>query len=246
MNVVVSGDHPLVEEMAQLNRSAGHDTQAYHDGELPATPWDIIVDLHHAPQAKWSVLQRLSPVTSESTLILSLALTTTVTEIATWVAHPERVVGFGLISPVTAPGLVELAAGLHREDRVLQQAMSYWQSIKLEPVVVREGPGLVRARTLCCLINEAASALAEGVASPADIDTAMRLGTNYPYGPLEWADQMGLDNVLAILEGIFGEYGEDRYRPTPLLKRMVVAGRLGKGAGHGFYAYSAGGERLEP
>jgi 3-hydroxybutyryl-CoA dehydrogenase len=95
----------------------------------------------------------------------------------------------------------------------------------------------VRARTVCCLINEAASALLENVASAEDIDQAMKLGTNYPHGPLAWADHIGLDAVLGVMTGLFEEWGEDRYRPSPLLRRMVLAGRLGKKTGEGFYQY---------
>jgi 3-hydroxybutyryl-CoA dehydrogenase len=100
---------------------------------------------------------------------------------------------------------------------------------------------LVRARIVCCLINEAVTALMEGVASAADIDLAMKLGTNYPHGPLEWADQIGLDTVLGVMQGLFDEWGEDRYRPSPLLRRMVLAGKLGRKSGEGFYRYDPAG-----
>lgn len=92
-------------------------------------------------------------------------------------------------------------------------------------------------RTIACLINEAASAVMEGVATPADIDQAMKLGTNYPHGPLAWADLIGLDTVLGVLTGLFNEFGEDRYRPCPLLRRLVTAGHLGQKSGRGFYHY---------
>lgn len=119
----------------------------------------------------------------------------------------------------------------------MEKAKSFWQSLEMKPVVVADGPGLVRARTVCCLINEAASALFEGVASAEDIDTAMRLGTNYPHGPFEWADIIGVDTVLGVMNGLFHEWGEDRYRPSPLLRRMVLAGHLGRKSGRGFYDY---------
>jgi 3-hydroxybutyryl-CoA dehydrogenase len=104
-------------------------------------------------------------------------------------------------------------------------------------MVVPDGPGLVFPRILCMIINEAAFALMEGVASAEDIDTAMKLGTNYPLGPLEWADRIGLDQVLGVLEGLQAEYGEDRYRPAPLLRQLVRAGHLGLSTGRGFYPY---------
>jgi 3-hydroxybutyryl-CoA dehydrogenase len=96
---------------------------------------------------------------------------------------------------------------------------------------------LILPRIVCCLVNEAAYALMENVAQPRDIDAAMKLGTNYPYGPLEWGDLIGLDVVLAVLRGLYDEFGDDRYRPAPLLKQMVRAGRLAKKSDRGFYNY---------
>ena len=113
------------------------------------------------------------------------------------------------------------------------------QILGFDPVLVADGPGLVRARILCCLINEAIGALMEGVAIVEDIDKAMRLGTNYPFGPLAWADQIGLDTVLGVMTGLHKEWGEDRYRPSPLLRRKVLAGHLGKKSGRGFYIYDS-------
>jgi 3-hydroxybutyryl-CoA dehydrogenase len=101
---------------------------------------------------------------------------------------------------------------------------------------VKDAPGLVFPRILSLIVNEAARSLDEGVAA-GDIDTAMRLGVNYPAGPLGWADRAGLDEVLAVLEGLQRETGDDRYRPAPLIRKMVLAGRLGEASGRGFYDY---------
>ncbi|MCA9993795.1 MAG: 3-hydroxybutyryl-CoA dehydrogenase, partial [Anaerolineales bacterium] len=132
------------------------------------------------------------------------------------------------------------APALQTNDANLARAAAFWKGLGCDTVIVADGPGLVRARVVCCLINEATSALMEGVATAEDIDKAMKLGTNYPMGPLAWADLLGLDMVLGVMNGLFAEWGEDRYRPTPLLRRMVAAGYLGRKSGQGFYVYPAG------
>ena len=105
---------------------------------------------------------------------------------------------------------------------------------------MKDTPGLTFPRILSLIINEAARSLEEGVASAEEIDVAMRLGVNYPQGPLQWADQIGLDEVLAVLEGLQRETGEDRYRPATLMKKLVIAGFLGETSGRGFYTYKEG------
>lgn len=106
----------------------------------------------------------------------------------------------------------------------LEKARTFFESLGFTVVEVPDGPGLIQARIVACLANEAMSALSEGVADAKTIDTAMKLGTNYPLGPLEWAELIGLESILAIMQGLQSEYGEDRYRPHPLLRRLVAAG----------------------
>jgi 3-hydroxybutyryl-CoA dehydrogenase len=179
----------------------------------------------------------LSDAVPHRALIQASALATSATQAAACVTRPERVVGFGLLPPLPENGIVELAPALQTSSDTMQRAKAFWQMIGYEAIEVADGPGLVRNRIVCCLINEAVSALMEGVASAADIDLAMKLGTSYPYGPLEWADIIGLDTVLGVMTGLFEEWGDDRYRPAPLLRQMVLAGLLGKKTGAGFYPY---------
>ncbi|MCB0034067.1 MAG: hypothetical protein KDE51_08615 [Anaerolineales bacterium] len=248
MKVVVAGEIPFVTELSKLCRSAGHDTKAYlvedffdaiesgYANDLEDV--DVLIEIHNeSKNAKQELMMGLAGVLSSQALILSSALPTSTTEIASWLHKSERVVGFGLIPPIEAGGVVEIAAGLQTSDAHLQRAKDFWATLGLETVQVKDGPGLVRARTLCCLINEAISALMEGVATAEDIDKAMQLGTNYPRGLLAWADYIGLDAVLGVMTGLFTEWGESRYRPSPLLKRMVLAGKLGQKSGEGFYKY---------
>jgi len=249
MKVLLVGELPFVTEVGELCLNAGHDTAVYvvedlldaqHSaGAMPeAAEAEVVIELfNESADIKEKLLWILGTAVSADALVLSSALPVSTTQAAAWVSHPERVVGIGLLPPLPANGIVELARGLQTADSTLERARTFWQQTGQKTILVGDGPGLVRARTVCCLINEAVSALQEGVATPADIDTAMKLGTNYPHGPLEWADTIGLDTVLGVMVGLYTEWGEDRYRPAPLLKRMVLAGKLGRKSGEGFYNY---------
>jgi 3-hydroxybutyryl-CoA dehydrogenase len=159
---------------------------------------------------------------------------------ASWLKKPERVVGFATFYPLKDRRLVELAAGLRTAEPALEQVEQLFKALDKESVRVKDSPGLTFPRILSLIINEAARSLEEGVASAEEIDVAMRLGVNYPQGPLKWADQIGLDEVLAVLEGLQRETGDDRYRPAPLMKKLVIAGFLGETSGRGFYTYKEG------
>ncbi len=255
MKVVIAGEIPFLEEVGQLCVTAGHDTAMYlvedflsaqDSGYLLENLGEVAVaiELHNeSAGTKHALLLALSGALNPEALILTSSLNASATQAASWVNNPSRVVGFGIVPPLGKQGitgdLVELARAMQTEDSYLQQAQAFWQGLGLETAVVADGPGLVRARTICCIINEAASALMEGVASASDIDKAMQLGTNYPFGPLAWADQIGLDTVLGVMTGLFEEWGEDRYRPSPMLKRLVMAGKLGQKTGAGFYHYES-------
>jgi hypothetical protein len=141
------------------------------------------------------------------------------------VAPPETpIVGFSILPPITDSSILEITRPLRTPVQELEKARSFFESLGFTVSEVPDGPGLVQARIVACLANEAFSALAEGVADASTIDTAMKLGLNYPRGPLEWAELIGLKSILGILQGLQSEYGEDRYRPNPLLKRLVAAG----------------------
>jgi 3-hydroxybutyryl-CoA dehydrogenase len=170
--------------------------------------------------------------------VLSLALTASTTEIASWSRTPERICGIGFLPPLADARVLEIAPGLQTGAAARNAAERLASGLGKEPAVVADGAGLVGARIVALIINEAAFALMEGVASAEDIDAGVRLGANYPHGPLEWADLIGVDTVYAIIKSLQEELGEDRYRPAPLLRKMVLAGWTGREAGRGFYPYA--------
>jgi len=249
MRVVIAGELPLAEELLNLCIAAGHSTTLYlvetladaktvSQLEGSAAIADVAIECHNeTKEAK----RRLIKMLDGAQTLCACALPCSTTEIASWAGQPGAVTGWGAVPPLEAGGMMEVAAGLQTAPEALAAAQSFWSSIGLKPVVVADGTGLVRARIVCALVNEAATALMEGVASAADIDTAMKLGTNYPRGPLEWGDLIGLDVVLGVMRGLHEDFGEDRYRHCPLLVRYVQAGRLGRKTGRGFFEYAAGG-----
>ncbi len=166
-----------------------------------------------------------------------------VTELAAAYPHPGQVVGFHFLEGALEPGgLIEVAQGLRTEPRVLETLEGHLAGKGYLTERVADFAGLVFRRVLFMVINEAIHVLWEGTASREDIDRAMKLGTNYPMGPLEWGDRVGLDRVYEGLRALHEEYGDERYRPCPLLRKMVAAGHVGTRAGRGFYAYGPAGE----
>ena len=151
--------------------------------------------------------------------------------------HAERLVGFGPLGLLSGHPLVEIAAAFATDDTMLDRAAKFFASASVQVHVVADAPGLVLARLLMPVVNEAAEALANGVASAEDIDTAARFGAGFPFGVLRWADEIGIDRVLLAMEYLVQATYEERYRPTPLLRRMAQAGRAGRKTGRGFFSY---------
>jgi 3-hydroxybutyryl-CoA dehydrogenase len=205
-----------------------------------ATRADIAIDVSAGPiEARRGIVAALDSNLSDGALLLASVLSTTTTQAGSWGAHPERIAGFAALPPFEKDHPVELAAGLRTNTAALDRACAFFESLGAKTAIVKDSVGLVLPRLVCGLVNEAATALAEGVADASDIDLAMRLGTNYPHGPLEWGDAIGLDVVLSVLRGLQDEFGDDRYRPAPLIKQYVRAGWLGQKTSRGFYQYTA-------
>lgn len=176
-------------------------------------------------------LDRLCPPQS---ILASNTSSISLTRIGSWTSRPERVVGLHFFNPVPIMPPVEIVTGLKTSAETVDAAKAIAVQLGKQPFVVQDSPGFVVNRVLMPLINEAVFALQEGIADAATIDSLMKLGCNHPMGPLELADLIGLDVCLAILRVLFAETGDPKFRPCPLLVRMVDAGKLGRKSGGGF------------
>ena len=185
---------------------------------------------------KSKVFSDLSAVVSPECILASNTSSISITTLAATVVNPERFIGLHFMNPVPVMKLLEIIRGLQTSTTTFETALSFAKSLEKTTVVGIDSPGFIVNRVLCPMINEAIFLLQEGVKAQ-DIDTAMKLGTNQPMGPLELADFVGLDTLLSILRVLHTELGEDKYRPCPLLINYVAAGWLGKKSGKGFYQY---------
>lgn len=186
---------------------------------------------------KRSIFGQLGDVCPAEIVLATNTSSLSVTEIAMGAKHPERVIGLHFFNPAPVMKLVEIIRGAATSDETLSAARSLAERLGKTPVEVNEAPGFIVNRILIPMINEAAYILMEGVASKEDIDQAMKLGANHPMGPLALGDLIGLDVCLNIMEVLLTEFGDPKYRPCPLLRKMVRAGRLGRKSGAGFYEY---------
>lgn len=195
---------------------------------------------------KKKVFAALDRVCGAEVILASNTSTLSLTELANETAVPERVIGLHFLHPVSKIDLVEIIRGLKTSEQTFRATKQFVENaIQKKGIMVYESPGFVTTRLICTLINEALHVLNEGVASAEDIDSAMRIGYDFHHGPLEMADRFGLDAVLAAMERLFREFGELKYRPNFLLKKMVRAGRLGVKTGEGFFRYDEDGDRIK-
>ena len=240
-SLAVIGKGRLAEELVALGREKGLDVAQLNDATAIAPTTQFVIDTENgSDDKKRAVLQRLDASLPVSGIIIASCLRLSTTLMASWLKKPERVVGFATFYPLKERRLIELAPGLRTLDKSIEQTEQLFKNIGKETIRVKDAPGLTFPRILSLIINEAARSLEEGVATAEEIDVAMRLGVNYPQGPLRWADQIGLDEVLAVLEGLQRETGDDRYRPATLLKKLVTAGYVGETSGRGFYSHNEG------
>lgn len=205
----------------------------------------VIESISEDLELKKQLFRQLDALCPSATILASNTSTLSLTEIAAETQRPERVIGMHFLYPVSKIHLVEIIRGLKTSEATFNLTKRFVEdTIQKRGIQVYESPGFVTTRLICVLINEAMHTLSERVASAEDIDTAMRIGYDFHYGPLEMADRFGLDSVLSAMERMFREFGDVKYRPSVLLKQMVRAGQLGTKTGQGFFRYDKEGDRL--
>lgn len=187
---------------------------------------------------KEEVFKTLDSLCSPQVILASNTSSISITKIATFTKRPSQVIGMHFMNPVPVMKLIEVIEGLQTSQETSDLVVKLSEKLGKVPVVIKDSPGFVSNRVLMPMINEAIFALYEGVGSPEAIDTIMKLGANHPMGPLALADLIGLDTCLYILQVMYDSFGDPKYRPCPLLVKMVDAGYLGRKAGRGFYSYS--------
>jgi 3-hydroxybutyryl-CoA dehydrogenase len=206
---------------------------------------DIVIEaVDENIELKRQLIEAFYAVGKEDAVFISNTATLSLSKLAAASKRPDRIIGMHFLNPVPQIAVVEIVRGMKTSDETFEVVKAFAKRIGKTPVEVFEYPGFITTRTILPLLNEAMHVQMEGIAQADDIDTAMRLGYGMQVGPLEMADSMGLDEVLMWMETLYHDLGEPRFRPCPLLRRMVRERKLGKKSGEGFFKYNDDGKRI--
>ncbi len=217
------------ETLARIKTSTALDT--VKDADL------VIEAATENPAVKFKIFRELDRAAPAGAILATNTSSISITAIAAQTRRPAQVIGMHFMNPVPVMPLVEVVRGMETADETVVKVVEVVKALGKTPVEVNDSPGFVSNRVLMPMINEAIFCVMEGVATPEAVDQVMKLGMNHPIGPLALADLIGLDVCLDILEILHNDFGDDKYRPAPLLRTMVAAGRLGRKSGRGFYGY---------
>jgi 3-hydroxybutyryl-CoA dehydrogenase len=225
---VAEAERPKI--LARIRPVTALDALAAADFVIEAVPESL--------QMKAEVLRAVDAVVRPEVVLASNTSSISITALAATTHRPDRFIGMHFMNPVPVMTLVEVIRGLQTSEETFTLTMELARKLEKTPVAVHDAPGFVSNRVLMPMINEAVYCVQEGVATPEAVDEVMKLGMNHPMGPLALADLIGLDVCLNILEVLHAGFGDPKYRPCPLLRKMVAAGWLGRKSGRGFYIYS--------
>jgi len=190
------------------------------------------------------IFKKIEQYIEPTSIIATNAPTLMITELSSDLDHPERCVCFHFLSPAAEAKVIEIARGMHTTDEVYKNVIKFAKMIKKEAIPVVESPGNISTRLIIPLINEACEVLMEGIGEMEHIDKVMRVGFSMQLGPFEMADKMGLDKVHVWMENLYEEFGDKKYKASPLIKKLVRANQLGRRTGRGFYIYDESGKKI--
>ena len=256
--IIEKDEHHLDEAKKQMENRMNHEierwamTESEKKAILGRINWQLDIDeasecdliieaIVENYQLKRILFKKLDEIADPDTILVSNTSTLSLTNIAQVTNRKDKIIGMHFLNPVPKVPLVELVKGMDTSDETVAKTKEFAQKIGKTAIEVYEYPGFVTTRAIVPLLNEAMHILLEGIASAKDIDTAMKLGYNFPMGPLELADSMGLEEVLTWMEQLYKTLGEPRYRPCPLLRKYVRERKLGKKTGEGFFKYDTDG-----
>jgi 3-hydroxybutyryl-CoA dehydrogenase len=234
-------DRQIAKEKITADEAAGTLARLSTGADLGVLGSDevVIEAATENPDLKFSLFRSIGDVAAGDALLATNTSSISITEIASHAPGPDRVIGMHFMNPVPVMKLVEVIRGLETSDESVGLTVALCERLGKTPVLANDFPGFVSNRILMPMINEAVVCLMEGVAKAEAIDSVMTLGMNHPMGPLALADLIGLDTCLAIMEVLHRDIGDSKYRPCPLLRTYVAAGRLGRKSGRGFFRYGS-------